>query len=104
MPSRCSIAPRARPVKPRPTSARNVRRCIMAASCPGGTSSANRHEIIVIVQHLDQVFAGTLPGFRGGWDHDVRAGWKRLQFAGVLDHLGLVPNEVFAAGLLGCCW
>ena len=74
MPSRCSIAPSARPVKPMPTSARKMRR-FMDVIRSQATRSANRvtrgatdllshrHEVGVAEQREHQVLAGALrPG------------------------------------------
>src|SRR5687768_11708611 len=63
-PSRCNIAPRASPVKPIPRSARNARRgnrrqlqslvWVIFPSLP------DRHEIVVVEQHVDEVLPGPL--------------------------------------------
>ena len=69
-PSSASMAPRARPVKPMPASARNVRRCsrpqgvvgvdvgrsVMGKS--GDEELTDRDEIVVADQHVDQVLQG----------------------------------------------
>src|SRR5215468_3255667 len=71
-PSRKSMAPRARPVKPMPTSARKVRRLTRPQQWAGGAgwnmaaSSADSDEVVVVEQHLDEVFAGPLGGVGGG--------------------------------------
>src|SRR5262245_6411382 len=70
-PSRCSMAPSTRPVKPMPQSARNARRWIRPQQEAAGdflcgnmsSPSANGHEVIVIEEHLHQVLAGAQPGF-----------------------------------------
>src|SRR6185295_35291 len=52
------IAPIARPVKPMPVSARNVRR--LTRPQPMGPPLSNHHEVVVIEQHLDQVLPRAL--------------------------------------------
>ena len=53
-PSRWSIAASATPLKPIPRSVRNARLVVM--------SSSDRHEIVMVEQHVDQVLAGPLAG------------------------------------------
>src|SRR5689334_1257890 len=65
MPSRFSMAPSARPVKPMPRSARNARRGKRRQLGSGrlefiGEASPDRNEVVVVDQHEHQVFARAL--------------------------------------------
>src|SRR5688500_14839637 len=77
IPSRWSRAPRARPVKPRPTSARKARRLgrpQQSAGCRMAGSSADGHEVVVVEQHVDQVLARPLGRVSGGRGDGVGRG------------------------------
>src|SRR5262245_19548546 len=62
-PSRCNIAPSARPTKPMPQSARNIRRLTRPQEhTPNGfvtrlPPSSNRHEFTPVEERVDKVFA-----------------------------------------------
>src|SRR3954468_14147002 len=77
-PSRCSIAPSARPVKPMPTSAKKVRRCTRPHVLDGNRCVAiagwflmDRDEVIVIVQYEREIFACPLNWIRRSRDRRI---------------------------------
>src|SRR4051794_17372837 len=76
MPSPWSIEERTSPVKPIPQSARKVRRDTpLQRARPdrrfedmAGGPSVDCHEVVVVQQHVDDVFAGAEPRVRGWLD------------------------------------
>ncbi len=69
IPSRCSNAPRATPVKPIPMSARNARLVCMF--------SPDRQEVVVIQEHVNEILAGSLRRLGGGRDRGGRPASER---------------------------
>src|SRR4051812_2415813 len=94
-PSRWSMAPKARPVKPMPTSARNVRRWMPRQLRSGvmvGTS-ADGHEVVVVEQHVYQVLPRPCGGVGGGRGDGLGARRERRQPGGPPEQGLLLAEE-----------
>src|SRR3954451_13050975 len=108
-PSRCSSAPSARPVKPRPMSARNARRLTRPQQLPDwwldgiAVPSANGDEVIVIQKHKDQVLAGALHRIGRGRHHGISSGRERRELRRLLEQHRLIVEKSLTAGLFGGC-
>src|SRR5262245_19352836 len=98
MPSLWSMAPRARPVKPMPISARNVRRWMpwqLQSGFMVGTS-ADGHEVVVVEQHVYQVLPRPCGGIGGGRGDGVGGGRERRQPGSPLEQGLLLAEESLA--------